>query len=644
MSLHPVILTVLLVLPVLADEKLTGKIEALPPTGSVGNWTVAGRRVQVNAQTKIDTEEGRAIVGACVDVKGNATGDAIVAKSIEVKEASKCAVRTTPAAAVGIEGVVEQLPANGLVGDWKIGGLIVRVNAQTRIEQEGGPVSVGSCAEAEGTRNSDGSLSAAKIETRNGSGGCRGESNVKPPIEFRGTVQSAPAQGSTIWTVSGRRVNITAAADMMPRGRAMAVNLCVEIAGRLENDGSVTASRVQILGNGVCANGLERQEDVSFRGVIASLPANGLIGDWRVGALTVRVSAQTRIDDENGAPAVGVCVEVKGDFTPTAVTAARIETRRAGECPTTSAFRFDGVIQTLTTGAGTWQVGGRNVIVETSTVFDRNRGATVVGACVTVIGVLEANGAVRASRIEVLSASGACIISGGVVGAANFAGFGVSPAQIVSIFGRNIGPTVTKPLAIVDGRVSNSLANTRVLFDGTPASLLFASEGQINAIVPCNVIGKQTVRVQVESNGAWTNTVDLPVYASYPSLFTVSNSGRGPAAALNFENGQYNTNPSPRGGTVLLYGTGEGQTTPACKDGEIVATAEPFPRPVLPVTVEVGGKLAAIGYVGSAPGLVRGVFQINMFLSPDTPVGDAVPVVVKIGDRTTQSGVTMRVR
>lgn len=562
MPLYRVILSVLFVLPVFADDKLTGKIEALPASGLIGNWTVAGRTVQVNAQTKIDTDEGRAIVGACVDVKGNTTGNALVARSIEVKEASKCAVRTTPSSSVEIEGVVEQLPAGGLIGDWKIGGVIVRVNAQTRIEQEGGPVSVGSCAEAEGTRNADGSLAASKIETKNGSGDCRGEGNAKPQIEFRGTVQTAPAQGSTIWTISGRRVNITQAANVTPRGRPLAVNMCVEIEGRLEDDGSVTGSRAQILGSGVCTNGLDRQEDISFRGVIASLPSGGLIGDWRVGALTVRVSAQTRIDDDDRAPAVGVCVEVKGDFTPTAVTASRIETKRASECSTTGAFRFDGVIQTLTTGVGTWQIGGRSVLVEAATAFDRSRGATVVGACVTVIGVLETNGAVRASRIEVLSASGACIISGGIVGTANYAGFGVSPAQIVSIFGRNIGPTVTKPLAVVDGRVSNNLANTRVLFDGTPASLVFASEGQINAIVPCNVIGKQTVRVQVESNGAWTNIVDLPVYASYPSLFTISNSGRGPAAALTFENGQYNTNPTPRGGTVLLFGTGEGQTNP----------------------------------------------------------------------------------
>ncbi|MBM3756748.1 MAG: hypothetical protein FJW38_22530, partial [Acidobacteria bacterium] len=262
MPLYRVILSVLFVLPVFADDKLTGKIEALPASGLIGNWTVAGRTVQVNAQTKIDTDEGRAIVGACVDVKGNTTGNALVARSIEVKEASKCAVRTTPSSSVEIEGVVEQLPAGGLIGDWKIGGVIVRVNAQTRIEQEGGPVSVGSCAEAEGTRNADGSLAASKIETKNGSGDCRGEGNAKPQIEFRGTVQTAPAQGSTIWTISGRRVNITQAANVTPRGRPLDVNMCVEIEGRLEDDGSVTASRAQILGSGVCTNGLDRQEDI----------------------------------------------------------------------------------------------------------------------------------------------------------------------------------------------------------------------------------------------------------------------------------------------------------------------------------------------------------------------------------------------
>lgn len=631
--------------------RLTGKIEALPATGTIGNWTVAGRTVQVTAQTRIDTDEGRAIVGACVDVKGTPVGatTAIAATEIDVKEASKCAASTTPPGAIEIEGRVEQLPPGGLTGDWRVAGTVVRVTAQTKIEQEGGPVAVGSCAEVQGTRNSDGSLAAAKIETRSGTGGCenRGGGAVKPQIEFRGTVQTAPAQGSSVWVIAGRRVNVTNV-----RGRELTVGLCVEVEGRLESDGSITASRVQTLGSGVCQNGLDRQEDLQFRGLIASLPSGGLIGDWRVASLTVRVTAETRIENESGAPAVGVCVQVRGDFTAAGVAATRIETKPAAECQSSQAgvFRFDGLIQTIPTGGGlgTWQIGGRNVIADANTAIDRSKGATVIGACVSVTGALETSGAVRATRIEVLSASGSCIVTGGVVGAATLSGFGVSPAQIISVFGRNIGPATTQPLAIVNGSVSNQLANTRVLFDGTPATLLFASQGQINAIVPCNVAGKTTVSVQVESNGAWTNVVSLPVYASNPSLFTQSNSGRGPGAILNLENGvmQLNTpaNGAPRGGTAILYGTGEGQTNPPCVDGQIVPAANPLPRPVLPVSVEVGGKAATVLYAGGAPGLVRGVVQVNITLAPDTPTGPNVPVTLKIGDRVSQDGVTMAVK
>jgi len=50
------------------------------------------------------------------------------------------------------------------------------------------------------------------------------------------------------------------------------------------------------------------------------------------------------------------------------------------------------------------------------------------------------------------------------------------------------------------------------------------------------------------------------------------------------------------------------------------------------VTAEVDGKPSALTYVEAA----------GMGLHP--PAGDTIPVVVKIGDRTSQSGVTMRLR
>jgi uncharacterized protein (TIGR03437 family) len=184
-----------------------------------------------------------------------------------------------------------------------------------------------------------------------------------------------------------------------------------------------------------------------------------------------------------------------------------------------------------------------------------------------------------------------------------------------------------------------------VLFDGTPASVLYASQGQINVIVPCDVAGKQQTVVQVESNGAWSNTMTLPVYPSYPSIFTISSSGTGRGAILNQDSSVNSpSNALARGAVGVLFATGEGQTAPACQDGQIIPTAGPYPAPLLPVEVEVGGKPATVNFKGGAPGLVRGVLQLNFTPAADTPTGPNVPVVLKIGGRASQDGVTIAIR
>jgi uncharacterized protein (TIGR03437 family) len=65
---------------------------------------------------------------------------------------------------------------------------------------------------------------------------------------------------------------------------------------------------------------------------------------------------------------------------------------------------------------------------------------------------------------------------------------------------------------------------------------------------------------------------------------------------------------------------------------------------VAPVRVFVGGVEAAVTYSGGAPGLVAGLVQINARLAANTPVGDAVPLEVRIGDVGSQAEVTIGVR
>ena len=93
---------------------------------------------------------------------------------------------------------------------------------------------------------------------------------------------------------------------------------------------------------------------------------------------------------------------------------------------------------------------------------------------------------------------------------------------------------------------------------------------------------------------------------------------------------------------MVLYGTGEGRTVPASVDGKIALNA-PFARPELPVNVSIGGQRVDVLYAGAAPGLVAGVLQLNVRVPEAIAAGNQA-VVVRIGERTSQAGLTIAVK
>jgi uncharacterized protein (TIGR03437 family) len=83
-----------------------------------------------------------------------------------------------------------------------------------------------------------------------------------------------------------------------------------------------------------------------------------------------------------------------------------------------------------------------------------------------------------------------------------------------------------------------------------------------------------------------------------------------------------------------------GLTQPPSSDGK-PATA-PYPLPILPVTLTVGGYPAQILFAGEAPGYA-GLLQINARLPGGfAPTGN-VPVVLSVGAASSQPGVTIAV-
>ncbi len=146
--------------------------------------------------------------------------------------------------------------------------------------------------------------------------------------------------------------------------------------------------------------------------------------------------------------------------------------------------------------------------------------------------------------------------------------------------------------------------------------------------MPYEVAGKTTTQVVVEYQKVKGAAVAVPVVEAVPGLFSINSSGTGPGAFLN-ENNSVNTaaNPLERGKIAIFYGTGEGQTTPGGVSGLPATTI--FPKPVLPVTVTIGGKSAEVLYYGAAPYMVAGVIQINARVPTDIAAGNA-EVVMKV--------------
>jgi uncharacterized protein (TIGR03437 family) len=134
------------------------------------------------------------------------------------------------------------------------------------------------------------------------------------------------------------------------------------------------------------------------------------------------------------------------------------------------------------------------------------------------------------------------------------------------------------------------------------------------------------------------------VLPSWPCLFTLDGSGRGPAAALN-QDGTVNTpaNPAPRGSVVSLYATGGGDVEPQTPAG-LLAPVEPLHRVRLPVSVTLGGVPALIEYAGASPGLVTGLVQVNVRVPDTVAPGPSLPVSALVGARRTQPAVTLAVR
>jgi uncharacterized protein (TIGR03437 family) len=225
--------------------------------------------------------------------------------------------------------------------------------------------------------------------------------------------------------------------------------------------------------------------------------------------------------------------------------------------------------------------------------------------------------------------------------AASYSTGGVSPGENIVIFGSGVGPASLTNGVVVNNVFTTSAGNTRVLFDGVPAPVIYASATQTSVMVPYGITGRSTTNIVVEYSGVQSSPNSYFVSAAVPGIYTLNTSGSGPGAIINQDGITVNSPNAPekRGNVIAVYMTGEGQTDPQGADGAIIpAVISALKKPVLPVKATIGGVSAQVAYAGSAPGLVSGVMQVNLVIPANAPTGGAVPVIVTVGTASTQTG------
>ena len=230
----------------------------------------------------------------------------------------------------------------------------------------------------------------------------------------------------------------------------------------------------------------------------------------------------------------------------------------------------------------------------------------------------------------------------------------ISPGEIITIFGSNIGPATPANLTLTSaGKVSTSIGGTQVFFDGTAAPLIYVSANQINAIVPYEVNGRLQTTMTITTSGITSPGIVLRVTDTAPGIFTTTQTGSGQGAILN-QNGTVNSfsTPAPKGSVISIYATGEGVLNPPGTTGGVTPSLPPFPKPTanVQVTFQTPGPNgttvsvpATITYAGEAPSLVSGALQVNVIVPASVPSG-ANTIVLTVGNNSSPSVVTVQVQ
>jgi uncharacterized protein (TIGR03437 family) len=198
--------------------------------------------------------------------------------------------------------------------------------------------------------------------------------------------------------------------------------------------------------------------------------------------------------------------------------------------------------------------------------------------------------------------------------ATNVAGL-LAPNTIATIYGVNLaaGTRGLENVNLSSGMMPVTLSGTgvHILVGGVQTALYYASPGQINFLVPADLVAG-TVNLSVVVDGISGRDVRLRIADVVPGLFLTEAST--PAAIDIAGRPITEENPAIAGQWLTLFATGLGQTSPPVETRQIARRAA---RLIRPLKVLFDGIPVDVDYAGLAPGYA-GLYQINVLIPADT--------------------------
>jgi len=201
----------------------------------------------------------------------------------------------------------------------------------------------------------------------------------------------------------------------------------------------------------------------------------------------------------------------------------------------------------------------------------------------------------------------------------------VSPRGLITLFGTGLGPAEGQGL-VLDGSLraggqpapypamvlgNFSGTNPQSALTGTTLPVIFSNDRQVTVATPINVPAANSYMLYYTWQG-------LQLF--YPATINVIAATPGVFAGVR------------NGNVVTLYATGLGALTGTLALGELVPFEPPLPA-ANAVTARIAGLDAPVEFAGGAPGLIGGVYQVNVRIPEALGPGDH-PVVLTVADQS----------